>query len=184
MRKVIARGTLALWLMFPSLANSDCRQGLVLALDVSGSIDQGEYRQQMIGISTALKDPVVVSLILSLPNAPISISAFGWSGASYQNLFLDWTTLDTAAAIDHVAEAIATHPRRRAPFTTAIGQSILFASALVSNAPACWRYTIDVSSDGKNNDGPQPREVRDSLALKDITVILGVFEHPTFALTD
>jgi hypothetical protein len=76
MRKVIARGTLALWLMFPSLANSDCRQGLVLALDVSGSIDQGEYRQQMIGISTAPKDPVVVSLILLLPNAPISISAF------------------------------------------------------------------------------------------------------------
>jgi hypothetical protein len=151
-------------------AQLPCRQGLVLALDVSGSIDHKEYRQQLDGVSKALLSPRVQNLVLAMPSAPISIYIYEWSSEGYQSEILPWTQIDTAATLETVAGIVANVPRRRAQYTTAIGASMLHGLSVLQTGPSCWQYTIDISGDGKNNDGPIPINIRDMRAMEGVTI--------------
>jgi hypothetical protein len=168
-KNALALGALALVALAAGPAVA-CRLALVLALDVSGSVDAREYDLQVEGVARALGDAEVRSAILSDPGAPVEIAIFEWSGSRFQRQVVDWTTLGSPAAIDGVAGRLSRWSRIPAPEATGIGSAMQVAAGQLGDGPACWRQVLDISGDGKNNDWPSPRQVRESGALGQITV--------------
>ncbi len=152
----------------PALA--DCRQALILAIDVSASVDAGEYRLQSGGLAAALRDIEVQTAFLARPDAPVSVAVFEWSGADYQRLVIGWTSIETGAQLDSMAAAIETNPVPPVQTTTGIGAAMFFAGDLFARGPACTERTLDISGDGQNNDWPRPEQVRIDPLLAGITI--------------
>ncbi len=151
-------------------AQANCRQALILALDVSGSVDGREYRLQTDGLARALQDPDVVEALLQFPDAPVSLAVFEWSSSKYQQLILDWTLIEGPGDIALIAGRLRSWERRPTPKATAIGSAMLYAAELFEAGLACWRMTLDVSGDGKNNNWPLPQDVRTEGILAGVTI--------------
>lgn len=149
-------------------ARPACNLALVFALDVSASVDAREYRLQAEGLARALTSPVIARTLLDQAAAPVAFAAFEWSGPGAQAPILDWILIDTPESLDRAARAITAHPRSVAPGPTAIGAAIGAAGGLFARGPDCARRTIDISGDGKNNAGPEPRAA--GAALGDVTI--------------
>ena len=147
-----------------------CRQALVFALDVSSSVDEAEYRQQLDGLAGALQEPDVVDAVLGDPEAPMAVAAFEWSSREYSALIVDWILLRSEADVDEVAARLRAWERHSSPSETAIGTGLRIAGGLLARAPECLEQTIDISADGKNNDGPSPMVVHAGGELEDVTV--------------
>ncbi|MBM9595462.1 DUF1194 domain-containing protein [Roseitranquillus sediminis] len=156
--------------MLGSAADAACRQALVFALDVSSSVDTEEYRQQLEGLAGALQEPDVLDAILFDPEAPMAVAAFEWSSREYSSLIVDWTLLRSEADVTQVATRLSGWNRHHAPTETGLGTGLRVAADLLAKAPDCWEHTIDISADGKNNDGPSPISVHQSGALEEVTV--------------
>lgn len=159
-----------LGLLLPSLANAQCRQALVMALDVSSSVDEQEYALQMQGLAGALLDPEVQALLLAQPSAPIVLSVFEWSGRFDQRLIVHPLRLETTADLNQVAALLTNQTRPTITKPTAIGHALQFAGQLLAAGPDCWQLTIDISGDGKNNDGFAPQHAKQAEIYSDITV--------------
>lgn len=140
-----------------SRADAGCRQALVMALDVSSSVDAEEYQLQMRGLAEALSDAEIRAMLLTNTASPVNLAVFEWAGRDQQRLILDWTAIDSGAALDAVTARLLGHRRQAGTATTAIGAALTYAGQLIKTAPDCWERTIDLSGDGKNNDGPRPR---------------------------
>ena len=164
--------------LLPSLAFGACRQALVLALDVSGSVNAKEYRMQTDGLADALDTPRIRGLILNGDPAPLAVSVFEWSSQNHQGLILPWTDLRTAADLDSVIDVIRTRPMQRQGLKTALGRALQFSQALLAQRPDCWRHTVDISGDGKNNIGPDPAVIKSQGTFRDITVNVLVVTDP------
>ena len=150
-------------------AMADCRLALVLALDVSASVDAQEYDLQAQGMARALLSPAVAGVILENPARPIALSAFVWSGPGDRSLVADWTLIDSPDDLQSFADRIARHPRKVSfDGRTAIGAALVQGGLLHATAPPCDRRVIDLAADGENNAGPDPQGPRD--ALRGITV--------------
>lgn len=157
----------------PARAAADpppCRIALVLALDVSGSVNDAEYDQQLGGLAHALSSPPVRALILSGTGAEVHLAAFEWSSRNHQFLVQPWTVLDSHAAIDRAVARIAGYRRQRAGLKTALGTALAFGGRLLDERGHCWQRTIDVSGDGRNNIGPTPAQVHAAPGFAAITV--------------
>lgn len=165
MRRVAA---VLLALCLPGAAWSECRLALALGLDVSGSVDRVEYRQQLDGVAAALMRPEVRDALLAMPGAPVRIYVYEWSGADDQRVLQDWTGLVDAATIAGVAARLSSVTRVEMELTTGLGEAMLFGQRATASQADCWRRTLDISGDGESNSGPRPREVRD--ALGDLTI--------------
>lgn len=161
---------LLLGLALGSAARADCRQALALGLDVSGSVDAQEYRLQLDGLAAALRHPEVVGALLALPRDPVRIAVYEWSGSRYQRLLVDWTDLPDAAAIARLADGLRATARQPAAPETALGTAMLYGAALLERQPGCWRRTLDLSGDGRHNQGPHPRAVKDALGSRDLVL--------------
>lgn len=164
----------------PALSR-DCRQALVLALDVSGSVNPTEYAQQVEGLATALNDPQVRALILVGAAAPVSLAVFEWSSRNHQHLIQPWTVLDSDAALDAAILRIRSHLKVRAGLKTALGTALNRAADLLQDQSHCWKRTIDVSGDGKNNIGATPGQVYAFGGFSGITVNALVVGDPAKA---
>ncbi len=151
-------------------AQSLCRQALVFALDVSSSVDDAEYRQQFDGLAGALQEPDVIDAVLGDPEAPMAVAVFEWSSREYSALVVDWILLRSEADVDLVATRLRDWERHAAPSETALGTGLRIAGELLARAPECLEETIDISADGKNNDGPSPSIVHANRELEDVTV--------------
>jgi len=128
-----------------------CDVALVLALDVSGSVDAFEYRLQTEGLAQALRDPEVAGAIL---RARPALAVTQWSGTAQQALSIPWTRIDEPAQLDRLATRIAALPRTFAGGNTAVGAAIDHAAALFGDpVRACARWVIDLSGDGDENEG-------------------------------
>lgn len=136
----------------------------MLALDVSGSVDDREYRLQRDGLVAALQDAEVRAVILAEPEFPIHLAVFEWAGQFDQTLVLNWTPLSSPAALDRATATIQSAGQRPATLSTALGASMGYAASLFAQGPRCLHNTLDVSGDGKNNDWPDPRSQRAALA--------------------
>ena len=147
-----------------------CRQALVLALDVSGSVNAVEYRQQTEGLAAALNAADVRDLILLGADAPINLAVFEWSSQNHQYIIQPWVRLDSAAALDATIARIRAHRPVRAGLKTAMGTSLAFAAGLLDQKSECWELTIDVSGDGIGNIGPTPRQAYTLDSFDRITV--------------
>ena len=144
---------------------------LVLAIDCSYSVDASEYRLQMDGLAHAFRSLPVLHAITSGNSGRIIVSVMQWSDEANQVLAVPWTEISSAASADAFAATVQRTPRRLAEGGTAIGAAIQFAGAVLRASPfAAQRKVIDISSDGRNNRGPEPLLIQSRLGDKTITV--------------
>ena len=121
---------------------------LVLAVDTSGSVDAREFKLQLSGIATALRDEEVVAAIQSGPNARIAVAVALWSDASHPKFATAWYVLSDHKSVASLAQYIPTLPRRRSG-TTGIGKAIQFCVDLFDGSGlSSLRRVIDLSGDG------------------------------------
>lgn len=133
-----------------------CPLALVLALDVSASVDAGEYRLQRDGTALALRAPAVRAALLADP--PVALAVTLWAGPREQRVVLGWTMLPDGAAIDRAAARIAGVPRPDGwSGRTATADALRHAASLLAAAQECRRQVIDLSTDDIANAGPSPR---------------------------
>ena len=132
-----------------------CRLALLLAMDVSSSIDEAEYRLQRDGLALALLAPEVQEAFLRTPD-PVALSIFEWSGARNQQIVLDCVEIRSRADLLAAAERLSATDRKERLFPTSLGNALGFAAGQLQRAPDCLRKTLDVSGDGRNNHGFPP----------------------------
>ena len=143
--------------LFPARAFAFCKLALALGLDISSSVDDREYRLQLEGLAYAIETPEVIEAILSPEGAHIVATAYEWSGYQQQDVIVRWSILDSPEAVRAFAASLRRHRRPYWDFATAIGKGIEYGAKLFSDAPACARRVIDISGDGVNNVGVDPR---------------------------
>jgi hypothetical protein len=143
---------------------------LVLAVDVSGSVDEREYALQMIGIADALRLPEVGGLIAS-HHAGVALTLVHWSGGHINRQVVPWRLLRSEAdALGFAAEVDKVH-RSNWANQTALGHAIQFCVKLIDGNPFAGRLKrIDMSGDGRNNSGIAPATARDAALARNITV--------------
>ncbi|WP_424931641.1 DUF1194 domain-containing protein [Amaricoccus macauensis] len=152
----------------PSLVEA-CALSLVLALDVSASVDAREYELQREGLARALTDESVKSAIQAQNG--IWLTAFEWSGTRQQYDWLEWQFIDSRQLIDAAANRIRTRERTVAEFPTALGYALTHARLRLQDTPAtCVRQVIDIAGDGVNNDGFPPASAYRAMDMTGITV--------------
>ena len=143
---------------------------LVMAVDVSASVDAGEYVLQHEGIARAFENPAVISAIRGGAKSGIDVLVMEWSDRDKQAVTVDWTHVsDQASAAAFAAKLRAS--KRSSNGLTAVGDALLAAGAAfkrLGDHPA--RRVIDLSGDGMANIGPPPDEVRDALVKQGITI--------------
>src|SRR3954447_13564809 len=143
---------------------------LVMAVDVSESVDAGEYLLQHDGIARAFEDPQLAAAITAGRNGAIEVAVLEWSDRDKQAVTVDWTRVDDAASAVAFARKVR-DSQRSSNGLTAIGDALLAARALFDTAPApADRKLVDLSGDGIANIGPPVREVRDALVAAGITI--------------
>jgi hypothetical protein len=143
---------------------------LVLAADVSRSVDAKKFQLQREGYAAALSDPRVLNAIKSGLNSRIAICFFEWSGFSSQKLIVDWMIIDGPQTAQAFGDRLLETPRAFAD-RTSISGGIEFAVAQLAKAPfEAKRRTIDVSGDGTNNSGRDVRDARDAALALGITI--------------
>ncbi len=150
-------------------AADSCEIALVLALDVSKSMDPREFSLQFGGTAEALRDPEVQSAILARRGL-VAMTAFEWSGKTHQAKVKDWTLLRTPEDVEVFADTLVQHDRIGHGQRTGTGSALEFAYALLDQGPDCDRSIIDVSSDGYSNDGIAPPDVYASRRFDSVTV--------------
>ena len=151
-------------------ADAACRQALALGLDVSGSVDAREYRLQINGLAAALDNIAVRDALLSSPGAPVSVMVYEWSGPSDQAVIVPWSVIEDAATLDGFIETLVQTTRRDVSPGTALGTAMILGAQYLDQQPACWKRTLDISGDGMSNLGPRPRDVKDAIGARGVTV--------------
>ncbi|MGD8789892.1 MAG: DUF1194 domain-containing protein, partial [Burkholderiales bacterium] len=150
--------------------NVDVDLNLVLAVDVSSSIDTEEVRLQREGYISALQHPGVLHAIKQGRYGRIALAYFEWSDADKQTLVVDWMVLAGAASARQFAERLRPAPIVRGHFTS-ISSAIIFATQILDQTTfRASRRVIDISGDGKNNDGPPLASARDHALQQNITI--------------
>ncbi|PZQ99316.1 MAG: hypothetical protein DI533_01060 [Cereibacter sphaeroides] len=140
---------LAFALLLPQPAAA-CETALLLAIDISGSIDAGEYALQVQGLADALADPAVGDALL---RGQAALAVVQWSGVGAQALVLPWQRMLNQRRIDRFAADARTLPRSFRASDTAVGQAIDFSAAQFDGVADCKRRVIDISGDGPENAG-------------------------------
>jgi len=143
---------------------------LVLASDVSRSVDTRKFQLQREGYAAALSNPRVIDAIRSGPHGRIAICFVEWSGVTSQKLVIDWTIVSDAASARKIGDQLIELPRAFAD-RTSISAGIEFAMSQLERAPFRGvRRTIDVSGDGTNNSGRDVTLARDEATAKGVTI--------------
>ena len=160
----------ALALVAAPLPARACALELILALDVSGSVDRDEFALQVGGLADAFEDPAVAEAVEGLEGGMIATVTY-WSGASRQHHATGWHRVSDAAGLARFAGAIRAAPRPWRNFSTAIGQALIHARQVSDTAPAdCKRRVIDVSGDGVSNEGRPPAMISGRLERAGYTI--------------
>ena len=143
---------------------------LVLAVDVSYSMDMDELAIQREGYAQAIVSKEFLQALRSLPNGKIAITYFEWAASSDQKIIIPWRLIDGPESADAVASEIMKTPIRRAS-RTSISGAIYFAMPLFEENPYHgMRRVIDISGDGPNNNGAPVTGARELALGKGITI--------------
>jgi len=153
-----------------ALAADDVDLLLVLAVDVSRSIDATKFQLQRDGYAAAVADPRVLEAIQSGHTGRIGLTLVEWSGVGAQKVVVDWMSISDANSAKGFGDRLLEAPRSFAD-RTSISGGIEFAMAQLDKAPyRATRHTIDVSGDGTNNAGRDVGLARDAAVAKGITI--------------
>ena len=143
---------------------------LVIAIDVSSSMNKSRRQVQREGYAHAIRSAEVLAAIKSGPHGRIAIACFGWASPDYQRVIVPWTIVETPADADAVAHAIEQEPLA-SEAGTSISAALLFSERLLRPAGIrADRRIIDVSGDGPNNSGPLLRPTRVSVLAGGVTI--------------
>ncbi|HXQ49660.1 MAG TPA: DUF1194 domain-containing protein [Stellaceae bacterium] len=143
---------------------------LVLAVDVSESVDAEEYMLQHEGIARAFETKEVVDVIRGGAHGAIDAMVLEWSDRDKQVVTVDWSRISDAASAAAFAARVRASARSSAGLT-AIGDALLASAAAFTRlGDTPTRRVIDLSGDGMANIGPHPDEVRDGLVATGITI--------------
>jgi hypothetical protein len=150
-------------------ANVDLQ--LLLAVDVSFSVDPEEYALQIHGLAAAMRSPEVIDAIAtSAPNG-VAVALMQWAGPREQTLSVPWSEVRDRASAEAFAASVETVKRPGTNGGTAIGDAL--AQGIAHLADSRFRGTrqvIDVSGDGKTNRGDSPAPVRRRATASGITI--------------
>jgi hypothetical protein len=145
---------------------------LVIATDVSLSINDEEEQLEREGIAEVFLDPDVIKAIKSGALGRIAVAMLDWSSPNYDRVVLDWTFVEDEASATALAEKVRTIPRTpgtRTSISGALERATLMLNESDSKIVAT-RKVIDVSGDGPNNDGVSLQHIHDTTANNGITV--------------
>ena len=143
---------------------------LVIAVDVSNSMDPEEQQLQREGYITGLTSPEFLSALRAGMIGKVAVTYFEWAGPFDQKIIVPWRLIDGPETADGVANDIARAPYRRAS-RTSISGALQFAKPLFDASGFNGiRRVIDVSGDGANNSGPPVEMVRDDVIGAGITI--------------
>ena len=143
---------------------------LMLAVDVSGSMDLDEQRLQREGYLDALAHPDVIDGILSGPEQRIAIAYMEWAGPGSEAVVVPWQLIDGREAAARFADQLAEAPLGRTRYTS-ISTALRFAARQFDgNGFVSDRKVIDISGDGPNNSGKPVVPARDEAAARGIVV--------------
>jgi Protein of unknown function (DUF1194) len=143
---------------------------LVLAVDVSYSMDMDELAVQREGYAQAIVSKEFLQALKALPNGKIAVTYFEWAATSDQKIIIPWRVIDGPETADAVADEIMKTPIRRAS-RTSISGAINFAMPLFEENPyKGLRRVIDISGDGPNNNGMPVTLARDAALEKGIII--------------
>ena len=152
----------------PATASVDVE--LVLAVDVSYSMDMDELAIQREGYAQAIVSKEFLQALKSLPNGKVAVTYFEWAASSDQKIIIPWRLIDGPETADAVANEIMKTPIRRAS-RTSISGAIYFAMPLFDENPyKGQRRVIDISGDGPNNNGAPILGARDEALAKGIII--------------
>lgn len=143
---------------------------LVLAVDISYSMDTEEQALQREGYATAIVSREFLDALRTGPNGRIAVEYVEWAGENEQKVVVDWHIIDGPETARAFADAVRAAPLRRI-YRTSISSALLFsADQFDLNGFRGLRRVIDVSGDGVNNQGPPVALVRDSVVKRGITI--------------
>ncbi|WP_340120086.1 DUF1194 domain-containing protein [Pelagibius sp. 7325] len=143
---------------------------LVLAVDVSLSIDTGEARLQRQGYVEAFRDPDVLQAIRGGILGRIAVTYFEWANSAHTHMVVGWTVIDSEASAETFAAALAKRRPGPAHYTSISGAIDFGARLFDDNGFEGTRQVIDVSGDGPNNWGDLVVHARDRAVDKGITI--------------
>jgi len=177
---VVMTVTMAAFLAWTGLTSANAKDGpvkvdveLILAVDISFSMDPEEQRLQRAGYVEALKSQDFLRALKTGINGKIAITYFQWASNFDTNVLLPWTIIDGAASAEAVANKLEAAPYRRARRTSISGAIEKAMSLFEKNGFSGARRVIDISGDGTNNDGGPVNAARD-VALRQGVVINGL----------
>lgn len=149
---IVALAAFAPWATRDALAERVDLQ-LVLAVDISGSIDEDEARLQRDGYVKALTHPAVMAAIHTGALKRIAVTYVEWAGDPYQEILADWAVIHDPESAQRFADEIAAQPVDTAQWTS-ISAAIRFGMDMFHMSPyQSRRRVIDISGDGANNQG-------------------------------
>lgn len=163
--KKLGRFDLRPWLLLvaiaftaaPAKAQEQVALELILAVDCSSSVSNGEFTLQMQGIAKAFEHPAVQAAVAEVGPDGIAVALLQWSSNANTALAVDWMRVRGPASAKLFASRVRAAPRVVGGGFTAIGRALTQATALIQNngfvAP---RQVIDLSGDGISNQGPPP----------------------------
>lgn len=140
---------------------------LILAVDVSGSVDEEEGALQRQGYLKALVHPQVLQAIMGGERRKIGVTYVEWAGYHYQRVVADWSVISDRASAERFVAMIAAVPVSTERWTSISG-AIEFSMKRFAVSPyRGTRRVIDISGDGRNNNGRDLEETRaEALAMK------------------
>jgi hypothetical protein len=143
---------------------------LVIAVDISYSMDLDELAVQREGYAQAIVSKEFLQAMKSGPNSKVAVTYFEWSASSDQKIIIPWRVIDGPESADAVANEIMKTPVRRGS-RTSISGAINFAIPLFDENPyRGLRRVIDISGDGPNNSGEPVAGPRDAALAKGIVI--------------
>jgi len=154
----------------PARAAEPVDLALVLAIDVSGSIDAEEAALQRQGYLAALTDARVLRAIASGAHGAIALTYVEWAGADYQRTVVPWTVVRGADDAARVVATLNASPPRTAAWTSISGALDYARAALAASGVEPIRQVIDISGDGRNNSGRPAEAARDAAVAAGITI--------------
>lgn len=158
-------------LLFAPAARA-CEAALVLAMDVSGSVDAGEYRLQVDGLAAALADDAIREVLL---RGDVALAVTQWSAVGQQAVVLPWARMRSLRDVEAFRDAVRRMPRAFPGSDTAVGEALAHALDLFAEVPDCRRRIVDMSGDGDENVGftlprVRPRAIAERVEVNGLAI--------------
>jgi hypothetical protein len=166
---VVVPAAISLWGQVAAAQDVPVDLELVLAVDISLSMDEDEQRLQRDGYVAAFRNTEIIDAIKAGPHGRIAVTYVEWSGEKFQRIVIPWTLIDGAETARPFADKLAAAPIDT-NYRTSISGALIFATGLLDGNGYQGRQAIDVSGDGANNQGAPVEVARDAAVRRGITI--------------